>query len=334
MRESDELKPADLVARVESVIESSVAGSGGNFVPVNPGHRIVFHWPPHAVSHDYHVDAESFVEEHSIEVRGEKLLVKIARTPFGIFGRVEDLWNEARGETINQVLRECSDGVLPWFDRMDAITATLGREERYHGFLDDLAGDDLVALLYCPIRDVAHHAMVEIEKRASTGLFTDALVTILRDQRHPYRRIAQWCVLDMFEDISAFAKSVEEEKVIIAAIHDLIWRSEDDFARTTYKAGVVLGGHISTNEAADALLDCISGPNKVGRRSAMHAVFHLVEWLPQRRNDVVERLRRAAREDSDAQLRDFAAYMADDVESGAAEHVDEPVFPEEMAAAG
>src|SRR5690606_31653007 len=125
------------------------------------------------------------------------------------------------------------------FDRMDAITDCLGRDTRYHGHLDDLPPDDLIILLYCPDRDISYHALVEIEKHASSGLFTPALVRILDDNEHPYRRAAQWCALDIFEDIGAFCRTEEEQARVIKAIRDLIWRAEDDYARAIFKAGVV-----------------------------------------------------------------------------------------------
>lgn len=328
---SEDLKPSNLVDRLDGFISQAVKQFGGDTTPIKPGHRIAFHWPPHAVSHDYHVDASSFNERHEVEFRGETLVCFVARTPYGVFGRVDDRWNEARGETVEQVLEALKIGVSPWFDRMDAITACLGRSERYHGFLTDLPSDDLVVLLYCPDRDVAQHALVEIEKRASTGIFTEALIRILNDDQHPHRRIAQWCALDIFEDISAFARTEADQIKVIRAIRDLIWRAEDDYARTIFKAGVVLGGHICSHAAADALLECLRAPSKVGRRSAIHACFHLAEWLPSRRNDIVMRLNACSRTDEDPLLRDFAACIAHDIASGASEHVDEPTFTEEAS---
>lgn len=318
----------DILARLEAFIQAGAKNHVGPN-PVKPGHRVVFHWPPHAVSHDYHVDAASFHEKHEVQYRGETLHCTLARTPFGIFGRVEDRWNEARGESVDDVLRELTKGVAPWFDRMDAITQTLDRETRYHGHLDDLPPQDLIVLLYCPDRDVAHHAMVEIEKHASTGLFTPALLRILRDDRHPHRRSAQWCALDMLEDISAFCPAPDDQLPIIDAVKDLIITAQEDYARTVFKAGVVLGGHISTDPAADALLACLDAPHRVGRRSAVHACFHLAEWLPSRAPELVRKLRTRAQIEPDPQLRDFAAWIADDIESGAEEHVTEPTFPDE-----
>lgn len=329
MKATSPLTSQDLVRRVENLIHAAVEAAGGNTTPNKPDHRIPFHWPPHAVSHDYHVDASSFQEKHQVEFRGETLHCTLARTPFGIFGRVEGHWNEAKGDTVDQVLKELTVGVTPWFDRMDTITACLGREERYHGHLDDLAPDDLVALLYCPNRDVSYHAIVEIEKHASTGLFTDALIRILEDDQHPNRRIAQWCALDMFEDIGSFCQTEQDQLRVIQAIRDLVWRAEDDYARTIFKAGVVLGGHISSNPSAEALFDCLKAPSKIGRRSAVHACFHLAEWLPSRSNDIVARLREVSRNDPDPQIRDFAHYIADDIANEAEEHVDEPEFHDE-----
>ncbi len=329
--ESSEFTSNELLVRLETIISLAIEKANGNTKPIKPGHRVPFHWPPHAISHDYHVAASAFNEKHVIQFRGVALECLIARTPFGIFGRVVDLWNEAKADSAEQVLAMLKEGVTPWFDRYDTITDCLGREERFTGHLSSLGYDDLIALLFCPDRDVAHNALIEIEKHASTGIFAPALIRILDEDQHPYRRIAHWCALDLLEDISAFAPTEQEQSQVIRAIKDLIWRAEDDYARAIFKAGVVLGGHICSHESADALLECFKAPSRIGRRSAIHASFHLAEWLPSRRNDIVNRLNEASRIDPDEQLRQFAAAMARDVKAGAADHVDEPIFLEELA---
>lgn len=329
--EANPVTPQDLVAKLEDFIKSGVEKANGETKPIKPGHRYPFHWPPHAISHDYHVDAASFNEIHTVGHRGVNLTCKIARTPFGIFGRVEDIWNEAKAETVEKVLEELVAGTNPWFDRFDDITNCLGRTERFTGSIAELPYHELIFLLYCPNRDVAHQALVEIEKQASTGLFAPALIRILDDDKHPHRRIAHWCALDLFEDVAAFAPQEEDQSHVIRAIKDLIWRAEDDYARAIFKAGVVLGGHICSHESADALLSCFKAPSRIGRRSAIHASFHLAEWLPSRKNDIINRLNEVSRSDSDAALRQFAECMARDVRSGAVEHVDEPIFPDEIS---
>ncbi|MEZ5162621.1 MAG: hypothetical protein R2688_02510 [Fimbriimonadaceae bacterium] len=330
MDQTSTLSAESMAATLSDFIAQGVAALGGHTDTIDPGHREAFHWPPHAISHDFKIDSTAFLDRRDISIRGENLRVHIAHTDHGVFGRIEDLWNEARGESIEEVEEQLVASAEPWFDRMDAITNTLGRKERYHGTLNDLDPMELVKLLYCPDRDVAHHAMVEIEKHASTGLFLPSLVTILNDDQHPYRRIAQWCVLDMLEDSSAFCKSSEEGDEVVGAIRNLIWRATDDYARAVFKAGVVLGGHICTPKAGDVLVECFRAPHKIGRRSAYHAVFHYVEWVPESRERIVSELRTAAEVEQVAQLKEFALNMANDIANEDADHIPEPVFPEEI----
>lgn len=86
----------------------------------------------------------------------------------------------------------------------------------------------------------------------------------------------------------------EREEAAVKAIRDLIWDAEDDYARTIYKAGVVIGGHLSEKYGAPVLLECLKCPSKFGRRSAIHGLFHVVEWVPAQRNDIVAAIRAAA----------------------------------------
>ncbi len=318
----------DVVRRLDSFIAAAVARRGGTDVDP-PNHRVAFHWPPHAVSVDYHVPADAWKGRTSLTVFGETLEVEVAETDAGIFGRSLRLWNEARGETVTEMLEALRDGCTPYFERMDAITETLMLETRFHGSIKDFGPAEWVCLLFCHDRDVANEARIEIETHASSGLFGPALVYTLRDSRHPGRRVAQWCVLDMFEDLPSFCPTPDSQTDAVAAMRDFVFHAPDDYARTAYKAGVVLGGHVCTEEAADALISCLEAPSKVGRRSAAHAVFHLVEWLPSTREAVVTRLRRMAEHDPEPLLRAFASHMADDISSHASDHVLEPVFPEE-----
>ena len=294
--------------------------------PVKPGHRVAFHWPPHGVSYDYHVLPTAWSSIVTREAYGETLTIEIAKTEQGVFARVDGLWNEAKAESEEQAINEAVAGCGPYFARQDAISAALGLPYRFKGKIDELAPEEWVVLLYCSDRDVARSAMVCIEKKASTAVFTKALVEILRDNSHPYRRSAQWCVLDMFEDIAAFCKDCSAKSEAVVAIKDLIWTATDDYARTVFKAGVVLGGHICDDDAADALIACFEAPSKFGRRSAIHASFHLCEWMPERREQVVAALRVAAENDPEPALREFASHMAEDVATGASDHMAEPFF--------
>ncbi len=299
---------------------------------VDPGHRYSFHWPPHAISRDYHVTSDQWKTSSQHELRGESYEIQWAETEHGMFGRVIDLWNEAKGDSQDEVLFGLEKGAAPWLDRMDCISSTLGLQSRYHGLIRELTSGQLAALLFAQDRDIAYAASTEIEKRASQLTFSEAFVAILSDEYHPYRRTAQWCVLDMLEDYRAFCKTDAEVSANVDAILKLMMNAPDDYARTIYKAGVVLGGHFCNEPAANALIKCINAPSRIGRRSAMHAVFHLVEWLPDHRTDVVNALHSAAERESEPLLKEFALSQANDIESGAMEHKEEPVFSDEISA--
>lgn len=329
MKLAAETSPEQIVAALEEFLAASLRDANGETAPIKPAHRIPFRWPPHPVSYDFHVLPSDWTGKATIELHGEKFDVGIARTASGIFGRIETLWNEAKGDDEESMMAALRTGAEPLFARQFAISHCLGQVSRFEGTIRDLPEVEIIKLLYCTDRDVAHEAEIEIEKHASTGQFTDALTHILKDRTHRHRRIAQWCVLDMYEDLPTFCKTRAQESEAIAAIHDLIYSAEDDFARTIYKAGVVLGGHICTHEGADALLDCLKSPSKYGRRSAIHALFHLAEWLPSRRGEIVTFLKNSGSSDPEPILRQFAIHIARDVESGAVEHVTEPVFPDE-----
>jgi hypothetical protein len=186
-------------------------------------------------------------------------------------------------------------------------------EGRFKGHVGDLGPLEHLKLLYCEDRDVANEAREEIETHARSGLYFPGLIAVLDDRRHPNRRSAQWCVLDLFEALPTFIESEREELEAVRAMKGLIWDAEDDYARTIYKAGVVLGGHLPYTYGWPVLLECLHAPSKIGRRSAIHGLFHVVEWVPQMREQVVEALREVAANDPEPILRDFAAAMADDV---------------------
>ncbi|MCW5938569.1 MAG: hypothetical protein KF884_06530 [Fimbriimonadaceae bacterium] len=306
-----------------------LAEAGGDPSPTKPSHRVPFHWPPHPVSSDFHVLGSDWTGSARLIAYGEEFEVQTARTPAGVFARLVGVWNESRGTTEEEAVQGLLEGAEPYFRRQFEIAKTLGIPGRYRESVRSLDALGLLKLLYCSDRDVAHEASVEIEKQASTGLFGPALVTILRDQYHPNRRSAQWCVLDLFEDLPSLISSEEGRAEAVRAVRDLMANATDDYARTVYKAGVVLGGHVCTPEAADALIDCVSSPSRYGRRAAIHAVFHLVEWMPETRERVLAALELAATEDDEPLLRSFAASQHADIESGAHDHMTEPVFPDE-----
>lgn len=320
----------EIVASLREFVDAAVAGKPEPIKAVKPGHRVPFRWPPEAISYKFHVLASDWMGHASYRAHGEDFPVRVAHTEHGFFGRCEKLWHEAKGSTLEEMLTALAAAAEPLLRRQLTIAKTVGAEHRYVGYLRDLAPEDLVKLLYCEDRDVGIVAGVEIEKHASLSIFGPALIEILRDARHPYRRSAQWCVLDIFEDLPSVCKSVAEQRQAIDAMKGLLWNAEDDFARTVYKAGVVLGGHLPDEHGGPVLMECLHAPSRIGRRSAVHGLYHVVEWHPALTAQVVESLRATAATDPEALLRSYALAMAGDIESGR-DHVAEPVFPGESA---
>jgi len=203
------------------------------------------------------------------------------------------------------------------------------RPGRFTGHIRELPPEDLIKLLYCSDRDAAANSSSEIETHASLHIFTPALIEILNDERHPNRRIAQWCVLDLFEDLGSFCYDDAEQIAAIDAMAGFIKRATDDYARAVFKAGSVLGGQVTHPAAASRLIDCLTAPNRIGRRSAIHGLFHVVEWNPQMKGEVVAVLRAHMENEPDPQLKDFTERMAEDIENSRYEHNPEPLFSDE-----
>ncbi|MBC8064625.1 MAG: hypothetical protein H7Y17_07330 [Chlorobia bacterium] len=319
----------NILRELESFIDDAVAKNGGNTKAVQPNHRVKFHWPPHPVSYEYHVLTSDWTGKAEFEAHGETFQVTVATTPYGVFGRCEVIWHEDRGDTLELMLGRLRQSSEPLFQRQLAVNECRGKPGRFTGHFRDLAPADLVKLLYCRDRDAANEAHTEIDTHASQRIFSPALVAILNDRRHPNRRSAQWCVLDLFEDLPSYCQNDAEEEAAVRAMRDLIWDAEDDYARTIYKAGVVLGGHLPHKHGGPVLLECLNAPSKVGRRSAIHGLFHVVEWLPDLKQGVLLALREVSEEDAEPILREFARQMAIDIEAGGVDHHPEPVFPEE-----
>lgn len=319
----------ELVKGLHRFIEDAVKRNGGSTKANKPGHRLSFHWPPHPISYSYHVLASDWSGRAEFEAYGETFGVEVARTPYGVFGRSTLLWHEARGETLEEMLNNLKEGAEPLFKRQLLINECLGQPGRFQGHLADLPPEDMIKLLYCRDRDVANDAHTHLEIRASLGIFGPALVEILKDRRHPDRRSAQWCVLDLFEDLPSFCHTPEERFMAIRAIRDLLWDADDDYARTIYKAGVVLGGHMPEETGGAILLECLQAPSKIGRRAAIHGLFHVVEWYPRYREEVLDALEGASKNDPDPLLRAYATGMRADISAGNYDHLAEPVFPEE-----
>jgi len=321
---------ADQLAReLESYIDEFVKKAGSSKA-IKPGHRVKFSWPPHPVSYSYHVLASDWTGSASFAAHGEEFPVQVARTPHGVFGRCEPLWLEARGDTLEGMLAQMAREAEPFLIRQYTIAEALQREGRFKGTVRELGALDLLKLLYCKDRDVANDSQREIETHARSGLFTPSLVSVLNDSKHAYRRSAQWCVLDMFEDLPSFCRNADDEQAALAAMKGLIWNAEDDYARTAFKAGVVLGGHIPASYGGPVLIECLESPSKIGRRSAIHGLYHVVEWMPDLRDQVVAALRSQSEKDPEPLLRSYAKAMADDIESDNAEHFQEPLFADEL----
>lgn len=306
------------------------ADRAGSTRAVKPAHRVPFHWPPHPVSYEYNVHPTDWSGTTSLVAYGETFVVELAKTPFGVFGKAEALWLEAKGVDEADMLDALTASAEPLFARQFLIHRTLELDGRFKGHIRDLQPLELLKLLYCEDRDVAHEARVEVEVRASDPKWLPGLIEILRDRTHPMRRSAQWCVLDLFEALPTFVHDEGLEREAVEAMKHLIWDADDDYARTTYKAGVVLGGHIPHLYGGPALLECLEAPSKFGRRSAIHGLFHVVEWMPEMSETVVQQLRRCAELEQDPLLKTFASSMANDIESGEMEHVMEPVFSDEI----
>lgn len=317
-----------LVKGLEAAIDDAVARWGTQ--AIKPGHRVPFHWPPHPVSGAYHVLPSEWKGRIEIEMAGETFEVLVATTPDGVFGRCDALWLDVRGESLDGMRTALTEAAEPLFRRQRVMAECLGIEGRFKGQIRDLPYGDLLKLLYCPDRDVANDARIEIETHASAGIFTPALIAVLNDRRHPHRRSAQWCVLDLFEDLESFCHTQDEKDAAVRAMHDLIWSAEDDYARTTFKAGVVLGGHLPGEVGGPVLLGCLQSPSRIGRRAAIHGLFHVVEWKPEFRDRAVEALNSVARLDPEPQLRQYAAEMAADIEAGNYDHHEEPFFDDEV----
>jgi len=321
---------AELVEELDSFIAREVERNGGSTAARKPAHRVKFHWPPHPVSYSYHVLASDWTGGATLEAHGQSYAVEVANTPYGIFGRCNGIWLEARGESLTDMLEQMKLAAHPLFHRQFLINRTLERDGPFVDYIRDLPPVDLLKLLYCEDRDVANDARIEIETHSASHRFTPALILILRDRRHPYRRSAQWCVLDLFEDLTSFCRTRETQFEAVKAMRDLLWDAEDDYARTIYKAGVVLGGHLPHMLGGPALLECLNAPSRIGRRSAIHGLFHVVEWMPSMRDEIVLALQHAADAETDPPLKDFARLMSRDIAHGDYDHIPEPVFPEEQ----
>lgn len=297
--------------------------------PVKPDHYRPFHWPPHQVSFDYLVPNSEWHGRAEMVVDGETYSVSVARTGFGIFGRCDALRAEAKSDTEEGMIKALIQTVKPLLARRKLIGESIDSGTPFTGSFRDLDNLSLLKLFFCSDRSVAHDAQIEIETRGNLANVGPALITILNESRHKHRRTAQWLVLDLFEDLPSYFPTEEGQAQALEAIKQLLWTAEDDYARTVYKAGVVLGGHVCTEAAANVILECVDCPSRIGRRSAMHASFHLCEWLPSRRPDVLRALRKSSASDKEPILQKYCTALIKDIETEQIDHVADPIFPDE-----
>ena len=321
-------QPFDGIEVLKGLREFSTlaAQSYGTTEAVCPPHRSKFHWPPHPVSYEYHVLGSDWSGEATFVAHDEEFQVRVAKTHFGVFGRCDDLWNEARGESEDEMLQELAKASEPLFKRQFAISKCIGQSTRYKGDIRDLSPLNLLKLFYCEDRDVANSAHLLVEVSKNRRSYFPSLCHILKDRTHPWRRSAQWCVLDLFEDLPSFTKSEQDEVDAVDAMKSLLMDAKDDFARTVYKAGVVMGGHLPHRRGNTALLECLESSSIIGRRSAIHGLFHVCEWVPELANDVVHKLRDHGKSEPDPQLAIFSFAIAEDILRKTIDHTPEPVF--------
>lgn len=321
----------EVLFSLESFLREEEQRNGGKRPAIDPGPRKHFIWPHRPLSTQYNVKPGDFTKTIRFEIHGEAFAVEVAETAFGIFGKCNTLKAEAKGNDEEQMLINLERELEPLFERQFAISRVLGLSRRYEGSISELHPTQIIRLLYCPDRDVAHTAMAEIETHARSGIYTLALIRILKDESHPYRRIAQWCALDIFEDLQNICLSKEEVNDALDAIRSLMMNAEDDYARTVFKAGDVLGDHIANEEAGMILKEVASeGARPFGRRSAIHGMIHLCEWLPGEKESVIAVLERVARTDPIPVLRQYAKATIQDILSGEP-HGPEPRLPQDAA---
>lgn len=318
-----------IAADLREFVNRDTARLGVGTNAIDPGPRVAFRWPPHAVSADFHVLTSDWTGVSSIEYRGESFAVELAQTPEGHFARCPSLWSEAMAATVDDSVAKLMEACKPLLDRQWLIGEMLGTSRRFSDRISVIGPAQLLCLMYCSDRDVANDARQEIETHASLRVFGPALIAIINDRTHPYRRTAQWCALDLFEDLPGFCDGPAEQKFAITTIKDLLVDAPDDYARTMFKAGVVLGGHVANDMAADALLEVLDAPSPIGRRAAIHGLFHLCEWLPDRKGEVCDHLHRVAANDKEPLLRAYADGISRDIERGDVDHVMEPILPNE-----
>lgn len=322
--------PESLLAELDAFLEMERERNGGPVPALNPGHRRQFIWPRQSIAAQYNVKPTEFTRTVRFESHGEAFDIHVAETAFGFFGRCEALKAEAKGASIDGMLSNLTRELDPLFKRQFAISRTLGFSRRFDGHINELPPGAHLRLLFCEDRDVAYTAMLEIDAHAASGLYTPSLMRILEDESHPMRRSAQWCTLDIFEDLENVCRDKDEYRAAIETVRQFMKTASDDYVRAVYKAGDVLGDHVANYDALEVLEDVLlTGEQPYGRRSAIHGMIHLCEWLPEVKNRCFEALEKAAANDPDQSLRDYAKATIQDIARGGP-HGPEPALVGEV----
>src|SRR5690349_15920435 len=124
---------AELVATLRAYIDREVERHGGSTSARKPAHRVKFHWPPHPVSYSYHVLASDWTGHAEFSAHGNAYAVEVATTPYGVFGRCDALWLEARGESLDAMLSALERDAAPLFHRQAMIARSLEQEGLFTG---------------------------------------------------------------------------------------------------------------------------------------------------------------------------------------------------------
>lgn len=309
-------------------LEKATQGLSTNEV-IRPEDYKPWKWPPHPVSFDFPIPKDAWTGRAILEARGGQFEVEVATTEFGVFGRCHELLLESRGPHIAEMLTHMAFLAEPLLVRQERKASALGLTGRFTNPIRSVGPLGWLQLLFAEDRAIARDAQAEIETEGPALLFSASLMRILLEAKHPMRRQAQWAVLDILEDIQSYFPTPLEQDRAVDVILEFMDTTLDDYARAVFKAGVVLGGHVCSDYAADGVLKLFHSKNKIARRSAMHCVFHLAEWLPSRRSEITNALRAVGQTDPEPLLRHYATAMARDVEAGGVDHILEPKFDDE-----
>jgi hypothetical protein len=317
----------DLGNELRAWLDARAIKYKGQNEPKKPDHYTPFHWPVHPISHDYAIPKGAWNQIVSWEFHGKIFEVLVAETHQGFFGRCEGMRAEAMGASLQGMLKELKKTCEPLYQRRMEVARRLDLPEPYQGSLNDLDLLSLFKLFFANDRALAHDAANRLETGLPHAMMPHAMLEILRETQHQNRRVAQWLVLDMLEHHESYVTSEVTDADFASALRDLMWDAQDDYARTIFKAGVVLGGHMCTPASANTILELFSAPSAIARRSAMHASFHLREWMPEQEQSVLEKLALIAESDPEPLLTVYANGLRADILSGDTDHVLEPTFP-------